>query len=188
MNKWLVIALVIGLCTVPVLAQENTPKTEIFGGYQYSHFDASGTGTNMNGWNGSVTGNFNKWLGVTADFSGAYKSQSASFSGTNVSADLKAYTYTFGPVVSLNHQGTVNPFVHALFGGVHGTLSGNVSGLGSAKASDSGFAMLLGGGADVKVTKSIAVRLIQGDWVHYSLFGTSGNSNARISTGLVFRF
>src|SRR5690242_18063574 len=188
MRKWLVISVGTGLCALPALPQENMPKAELAGGYQYSPVDASGNGTNMNGWNASVTGNFNKWLGVAADFSGAYKSQSASFSGTSVSADFKAYTYAFGPVVSLNHEGTVNPFVHALFGGVHSSLSGNVSGLGSASASDSGFAMMLGGGADVKLTKSIAVRLIQGDWVHYSVFGTSGNSNARISTGLVFRF
>src|SRR5438270_2529675 len=188
MSKWLVIALVIALCGLPVLAQENTPKAEIFGGYQYGRFNVSNTGINMNGWNGSVTGNFNKWLGVTADFSGNYKTEKASFSGTTVSANLKAYTYTFGPVVSLNHEGAFNPFVHALFGGVHMSLGANVSGLTSGSMSDSGFAAMLGGGADARLTRHVAVRLFQPDWVHYRFSGFTGTSSASISTGLVIRF
>ena len=52
MRKSLLFVVVIWLCAVPILAQENTPKAEIFGGYQYSRFDLSGTGVNMNGWNG----------------------------------------------------------------------------------------------------------------------------------------
>jgi hypothetical protein len=179
---------VIGLCAVSVMAQENTPKAEIFGGYQYTRMGVSSSGFNLNGWNGSVTGNLNKWLGVTADFSGAYKNVSASASGLSASVDFKSYTYTFGPVVSLNHEGAFNPFVHALFGGVRASVSGSASGFGSMSASENGFAMLMGGGADARLTKHVAVRLVQADWLHYSFSGISGNSNARISTGLVFRF
>lgn len=91
-------------------------------------------------------------------------------------------------MVSLNHDGAFNPFIHGLFGGVHASITGNLSGFGSGSASDSGFAMMLGGGADARLTKHIAVRLVQADWIHYSISGTTGNSNARISTGLVFRF
>jgi hypothetical protein len=188
MGRVFVIFLVICLCALPVLAQENTPKAEIFGGYQYTRMGVSGSGFNLNGWNGSVTGNLNKWLGVTGDFSGAYKNVSASASGITASADFKAYTYTFGPVVSLNHEGAFNPFVHALFGGVRASVSGSATGFGNLSASESGFAFMMGGGADAKLTKHIAVRLVQADWLHYSISGTSGNSNARISTGLVFRF
>jgi hypothetical protein len=47
---------------------------------------------------------------------------------------------------------------------------------------------MLGGGADAKLTGHVAVRLAQVDWLHYSVFSTSGNSNVRVSTGLVFRF
>jgi len=42
------------------------PKAEIFGGYQLTHFDG---GPNSSGWNAALTGNFNSWLGITADFS-----------------------------------------------------------------------------------------------------------------------
>jgi hypothetical protein len=188
MSKRLIIALVIGLCALPVMAQENMPKAEIFGGYQYTRMGVSGSGFNLNGWNGSVTGNLNNWLGVTADFSGAYKSVSASAGGISASADFKSYTYTFGPVVSANRGGAFTPFAHALFGGVRASVSGSGTGLGTLSASDSGFAMMLGGGADARLTKHIAVRLVQADWLRYSISGESGNSNARISTGLVFRF
>src|SRR3989442_3604884 len=55
-----------------VLAQ----RAEVFGGFQY--FRAN-TGTdarnldhfNLNGWNASLSGHFNSFLGLTADFSGA---------------------------------------------------------------------------------------------------------------------
>ncbi len=159
---------------------EETPKAEVFGGYQYERINVAGTGANFNGWNASIAGNFNKTFGVAADFSGAYHSESG--------GSLKAYTYAFGPVVSLNHEGMVNPFVHALFGGAHATLS--VSGVGSAGTS--GFTMLMGGGVDAKVAPRIAVRVIQADWVYYH-FGDFGSEaslskNMRISTGLVFRF
>jgi opacity protein-like surface antigen len=64
--------------------------------------------------------------------------------------------------------------------------------------SENGFAMLFGGGVDVKATKIVAVRLIQADWLYYH-FGSntiagvtvpsfSQSNNVRISTGIVFRF
>src|SRR5258708_15948847 len=96
-------------------------KAEVFGGYQYLHMGGSGTDINANGWNASLTGNFNSWFGVAADFSGAYKTISG--------IDTKVYTYAGGPVVSLNSGGKVNPFVHALFGGA--TTSASLSVFGS---------------------------------------------------------
>jgi hypothetical protein len=155
----------------------------VFGRYQYLHFGGSGTDVNANGWNASLTGNFNKWFGVAADFSGAYKT--INVGGVNV--DTKVYSYTGGPVVSLNSGGKVNPFVHALFGGTH--LSGSASFGGvSGAGSDNGFTMMFGGGADVKLNKALAVRLIQADWVSYRFSGVSESHNVRVSTGIVLRF
>lgn len=161
----------------PLLAvAEETPKVEVFGGYQYTRLNIDSTGLSFNGWNASVTGNFNKYLGVAADFSGAYKSESG--------ASLNIYSYTFGPVVSLNHEGTINPFVHALFGGAHATAS--VTGFGSA--GENGFAMMMGGGVDARITPRFAVRLVQADWAYYRFSGIGESKNVRVSTGLVFRF
>jgi hypothetical protein len=164
------------LCLSVPLWSQDYPKAEIFGGYQFLHTGGDTGGVNANGWNASVTGNFNKSFGVTGDFSGAYKSVSG------VSASI--YTYTFGPVVSLNHEGPVNPFVHALFGGAH--LGGSISGLGSA--STNGFTMMFGGGVDAKVGKNLAIRVFQADWVYYRFSGFSESKNVRLSTGIVARF
>jgi len=174
MRKFVVLIVLLGLFSLPVLAQD-TPKAEVFGGYQFTHFGSSGVSENFNGWNASLTGNFNKVFGVAADFSGAYKT----ISGVSV----KAYTYTFGPVVSLNHEGTFNPFVHALFGGAH--LSASLSG---ASGSTNGFTMMMGGGADAKVAPHFAVRLVQVDWEYFHFSGQSFSNNVRISTGVVARF
>src|SRR5260370_4932823 len=106
---------------VSAVAANAAPKAEVFGGYQFTHFDG---GPNMNGWNGALTGNFNNWFGVTADFSGVYGS------GLNV------YTYTFGPGVHANLP-LVRPFAHAFFGGARLAGDGGRS---------SGLAMLFGGG------------------------------------------
>jgi hypothetical protein len=135
MRQLMILALFVGLLSLPVLAQD-FPKAEIFGGYQYTHFEG---GVDANGWNASLTGNFNRWLGVAADFSGAYKF------GDHV------HTYMFGPVISARSD-KVTPFAHALSGGASG---------GGTTA----FAMAFGGGVDVKVAPKVAFRLIQGDWL-----------------------
>lgn len=174
MKRFLVLILFVGLFSIPLVAQDY-PKAEVFGGYQYLHL-GNGADINANGWNASLTGNFNSWFGVAADFNGAYKTISG--------VDAKVYSYAGGPVVNLNSGGKVNPFVHALFGGAHASAS--LSGVGSDSAN--GFTMMLGGGADVKLNQLLAVRLIQADWVYYRFSGDSESHNVRISTGIVLRF
>jgi hypothetical protein len=167
MQKFLVLIVFLGLLSIPLMAQDH-PKAEVFGGYQYLHLGGDFGGINTNGWNASITGNFNDWFGVTGDFSGVYKD----------SAHI--YSYTGGPVVSLNSSGKVNPFVHALFGG------SNFGGGGSSSVN--AFTMMFGGGADVKVAGAFAVRLIQADWVYYRNSGVGESHNVRISSGVVLRF
>ena len=172
MRKLIGFALMFGMFSVAAFAQENAPKAEFFGGYQYTRFDG---GLNANGWDTALTGNLNRWLGVTGDFSGAYKTQNG------VSFDN--YTYTFGPVVSLRHNEIFTPFAHFLAGGFH--ASAGFSGL---SASANGFAMMFGGGVDVNATQHLGVRALQFDWLSMRANGTSDNNNMRISTGLLVRF
>lgn len=174
MNKAILVVVVLGVLLASVAAQD-VPKAEVFGGYQFTHVSSGGDSVNFNGWNASVTGNVNKWFGITGDFSGAYKSESG--------ASLHIYSYTFGPTISLKHDGTVNPFVHALFGGATASASLNGSG-----ASTNGFTVMAGGGVDAKMSPRLAVRLFQADWVYYHFEGVGESKNVRISTGIVFRF
>jgi hypothetical protein len=111
--------LVFALVSLPAVAQ----RAEIFGGYQFTHLRPA---YNASGWNASLTGNFPHVLGITADFSGAYKER------------VDFHTFTVGPVLTARLP-VVQPFVHALFGGA------TLSGFGE---SNTGFAMILGGGLD----------------------------------------
>jgi len=173
MQKLCLLIFTVILLILPSAAQ-GFPRAEVFGGYQYTRIGGSG-GLNANGWNAAVTGNVNRWFGVTGDFSGAY----ANVAGVSV----RAYTYTFGPVISTSKDGRVVPFVHALVGGFHAS-----AGFGSFSASTNGFATMLGGGVDAKVAPHIAVRVVQADWVLWHAEGTTEKNTARVSTGLVFRY
>jgi hypothetical protein len=156
-------ALAIGLAILLAAAAASAQdKAEVFGGFQYFRPDG---GPNMNGWNGAVTGNINKYFGITGDFSGTYGS------------GLSFYTYTFGPKLTAN-LGAAKPFVHVLVGGAR------ISGGGG---SDTGFDTMVGGGLDVG-HGHLAFRVIQADWMltRFSLF--TNTRNFRASTGLVLRF
>lgn len=163
------------LLALPVFAQDSY-KAEIFGGYQYTRLNPGdgADGENYNGWNASVTGNLNDWLGITADFSGGYKNV--------LGVDTDVRNFLFGPTVSYNEMERVKPFAHALFG-----VSRAGAGFAGLDVSDTAFAMALGGGVDVGVHKNLAVRLIQADYL-MTRFGSETQNNARISTGVVFRF
>jgi hypothetical protein len=155
------IALAFLLCA-PALAQ----RVEIYGGAQFEHLQPS---YNALGWNASLTGNFKHVLGITADFSGAYKSHVI---------DSSVYTYTVGPVLTARLP-VIQPFVHALFGGA------TISGTG---VSDTEFAMLVGGGLDIGLRKGIGIRLVQADWLMTKFNSQTQNSQGRVSAGIVIKF
>lgn len=145
--------------TVTVCAQEPevvTPQAEVFAGYSYFRLYT----TNNNGAVGSVTYNVNDWFGITGEGSG--------YGGTN-GGDANGMILA-GPKFTYR-RGPVTPFVHVLGGGIFGS-------------GDSAGAFGFGGGVDAKVSKHVAIRLIQADYI-YTTFRAN---NARISVGLVFRF
>jgi hypothetical protein len=137
-------------------------RVELYGGYQFTHLQPA---FNANGWNASLTGNFKHVLGITGDFSGAYKD------------NLSVHTYTVGPVLTARLP-VVQPFVHALFGGITASNGG----------SRSGFALLLGGGIDLGLRKGIGFRIVQVDWLSTHISDVTRNRNVRGSTGIVFKF
>jgi len=163
MRTLTIVALSILALTIPVAAQEErVPQGELFGGYQFTHLSPS---LNAGGWKTAATGNLNRWLGVTADFSGSYKGGGY------------MYTYMFGPTFSARMK-RLTPFAHALFGGA--TFGGGGSG--------GAFSMALGGGLDVNASRHLAVRLVQADWLMFYADGGTAKKNVLASTGLVFRF
>ena len=158
-----IIGVAVLVCMVSVLgvAQE-PPRPEVYGGFQFTSTDG---GWHGNGWDTAANMYITRWLGVTGDFSGVYGS------GSNL------YTYTAGPVVSV-HKSSFSPFAHALFGGAH-TAAGSLS--------DSGMAMMFGGGVDFG-TKKWAVRAVQFDWLVLRSNGITNKNNMRVNTGVMYRF
>ncbi len=140
-------------------------KVEVFGGYSFMHND-NRPDSNLNGFEFAGQYKFTSWLGGVADIDGHYGG------GTSVN------NYLFGPQISFPAR--VSPFAQLLVGVAHMNRNG---GLGS----DTSFAAALGVGIDTKIAGPFHWRIIQGDWIHTSLFGGSQN-NGRLSTGIVIKF
>jgi hypothetical protein len=196
MRKILVALVLLACSSLPLMAQDYS-KVEIFGGYQYTHFGSSTSPiATANGFDGNFTYFFNKSVGVEGDFTGAYQKTSVEVTESNgsvLAADvpLHWYSYAGGPVFSFPAGNKIRPFAHALFGGVHETTSASAEGA-TVSVSINGFTTLIGGGVDLKLSKHIALRLVQADWVLYrvSAFGMTATSHdtIKIASGVAFYF
>jgi opacity protein-like surface antigen len=209
-------------------AQDSTPKVEVFGGYSYMHTGTGGltgstldlelrqtpgtlgTGSNFNGWNAEAQYNFDRWIGIVADFGGQYGTPfTASSKGVSGLPTMSQYSFLAGPVISYRTKARVTPYVHALFGWDRASLSasaitGTTSPVTSFASTYTDFAIVLGGGVDYKLSRHFALRVGQLDYFHTSLdlnslygsaFGpgrfqglATHENNLRFSTGIVLRF
>ena len=170
------------LCMSRSAMAQQTPKFELFGGYSLMRADFDVTNPNMNGWNASLAGNVNKWVGLVADFGGHYETPTI----LGVDVDVRRHLFLFGPRVSFRQSAKATPFVQALFGVVHD----RVKVLGVA-ATDTSLGMALGTGVDVRVIDwegaNVAFRLFQAEYV-MTRFSDQTQNNIRLSFGFVFRF
>jgi len=152
---------------------------DLFGGYSYLNIDTNGLSSrqNANGWEASVSGNFNKWFAAEAAVSGYYKNYDVL--GVNVA--VQDYSYVAGPRVNFKPL-----FVHALIGGDH--LSAGALG---ASASQDGLAGAFGGGLQWRFSRQLSFRT-SADYVlsrHNILGGSSvTQNNFRVSVGIVYGF
>ena len=167
-----------------VASAQDAPKAEVFGGYSFLHVTNDGGSANFNGGTGSLAYNLTPWLGVVGDVGGYHWSQSSTDESAN------AVTYLFGPKISYR-RGPITPFVQVLFGGAH--LSSSETGCGSScvTLSQNAFAMTFGGGVDWNATPHIGIRVVQAEYLMTRFNDVTGNNqqnNARISTGVVFRW
>ena len=154
-------------------AQE-TPAAEVFGGYAYG-------GAGAHGWDGSVAVNVRPWLGLVGDLGGTY----TSFDSADASERIRTHSFLFGPRVSMRRHARVTPFAHALLGAAHTDSRARELGL-DFHFTDTSFAAAVGGGLDVRVSRRVAVRVVQLDYLRTNFFGGSQN-NGRLAAGLVIR-
>ena len=192
----LVLSLVLLLAGAVQAQSASDPKGEVFFGYsllrtnQGNALDDAGVpndigSLNLNGFNfqlGLDVGHTNttNFIGIVGDIGGSFGTQ------RNLTPDdpqdLKIYTFTIGPQFTNRSHKVLQPFVRALFGisYIDGNYGGGIS-------DDTGFAMIFGGGLDVKVHPSVAIRIPQLDYI-----GMRHNSvsihNFRFATGLTVLF
>ena len=201
MSKLLKIAVLVCLGTSAAMAQ--LPGGNIFFGYSYEHAripgpallpDQGGIATSgsfgLNGWNASAEMKFLPLIGLVADFSGHYGSQTVTdvcgFVGgcVNIRENMDSTVYHFlvGPQLSFT-VGRIRPFAHALFGAGHLSESATTR---PFSATDTAFAYAIGGGIDYRLLGPLRWR-VQGDFLHDQFFGPTQN-NFRFSTGPVLHF
>lgn len=194
-----VVLLVAVTLHLPMLGQ--TAKSELFGGYSLERIaggcgtdyrcgtNSPGATTNLNGWIASLTSNFYRSLGVTAQLSGNYGHSGVANGGGGLST-VQRYAFLFGPAYTFRRERT-SAFAHALFGGVHqGVGQGTINGIAPSYTA---FLWSVGGGLDVALSKAISVRVAQLDYERHSIpgsFGQPGSSTngLRYSAGVVLRF
>lgn len=154
-------------------------RADLFVGYSYLNIDTNGLTSrqNANGWETSISGNFNKWFAAEAAVSGYYKNYD--ILGTNVA--VQDYSYVAGPRINFGPL-----FVHALLGGDH--LSAGALG---KSASQDGLAGAFGGGVQWRFAKQLSFRM-SADYAlsrHNILGGSSvTQNNVRASVGIVYSF
>ena len=162
----------------------------------------------LNGGGGGVAVYINHWLGIQGDFQG-YASTTQTFHfpatanspcplGCTVRSSGDLFTYNVGPILKYRAE-HYEPFVETLFGGAHSNTYSNLfhacqaTCTGTLTPSNNAFDFIIGGGIDIPLSKSIAIRPAQVDFV-LTRFGNSftrGNnnqSNLRYNAGIVFRF
>lgn len=199
----LAVPMVIAAQTMPTAGQgSEESKATVFGGFSLLR----NGGNTPKGWDGQATFNFTRFLGITADIAGNYR-PIASFSplpGVSASVNQSLYTFLFGPTVTGNF-GRSAIFAHALFGAARAGSSAGVSlpiigGVSTGLNNATAFAMAFGAGVDIGLTRHIAIRALQLDYIRTNFSATdalttglstsmSGAQNSyRYSGGIVIRF
>jgi opacity protein-like surface antigen len=221
----MLLALSLVLLFSSVLAAQDYPRVEVFGGYSFLHsgnhdsrlnaqrlppsfvgtniYLASDGTANLNGWEGSITLNLNKWVGITSDFSGHYGSMKFDefqqiiivptpppVLARTEKPGFSSHSFLFGPSFTCRKTERVIPFAHVLFG--VNREAADTSEIVPAPGSyddvkETSFALAAGGGLDFRISKSIAIRAPQIDYL-LNHRNDDRHNNLRISAGLVYRF
>ncbi len=183
------------------------PRVELGFDYSYARYSPSAPytqGHSLNGGGGSFTFNLTQNFGIKAELQG-YGSTLVGFNvppNSTFSQGLKGnvegnlFTYLFGPQVKIRAE-KFQPFVHALFGAAHSNMYAHAynvlcgsTNCGFVAPSSDAFAMAVGGGIDIPVTKMIAIRPAGLDYLmtrfNNPFTGTNNQHNFRYTAGVVF--
>ncbi|HKC65663.1 MAG TPA: hypothetical protein VKB86_18625 [Pyrinomonadaceae bacterium] len=161
---------------------------DVFGG-NFQHYFCDRRG--FNGFDTSIAYNFRRYFGVKANFTAHFNSDrfvdtfgtgAGSHTDTNNTRD-RIYSVLAGLQIKNNSKtAKFKPFAHALFGFAHLSSTDTQTSVGGGnfvvRDTPTNFAMKLGGGLDVRVSRKIDLRLIEFDYS--PIFG--GNRNPSVTT------
>jgi hypothetical protein len=207
-SKLMFLGALMCLFTIPAAAEDS--KVEIFGEYSYLRFNPSLSFINsrsLNGGGGGLTFNLTKYFGIKGEFMGYGSTNYTIPAGTvipNSNGQVTAnpittqgnmFTYLFGPQVTYRIP-KANVFGELLFGGsnsnAYANMASALNGVGAniASGTQHPFTMGVGGGLDLKVSKSIAIRPIELDYIltRYTnpLTLTNNQNSFRYAGGVVY--
>jgi outer membrane protein OmpA-like peptidoglycan-associated protein len=193
-------ALIVVLCVFATRAaaqEEPPPKWELFGGYSFFHSGADMHGqlpgallpvssrleVNPRGIGGTVTYDFNRWLGISFDTSDYWGSGETTLVKTI--DDVGLNNFSIGPKVTFRHH-YFSPFLEVLVGDhrLAPDAFHPVNKLG----------VMFGGGLDLNLSRHVALRLVRADYVisNYRYGPPSVPSTEirglRLQTGVNFMF
>ncbi len=161
------------------------PRYEIAGMFDYVNFNPGGGFQSFSnyGGSGSFTWNPSRWIGLTEELGGL--SYERNVNGASLDGGIT--TFLLGPRLNLRKFDYFIPFAEFLLGGAH--VGPHMTGADSQSA----FALAAGGGVDIALTRNIAWRFAEIDYLMTNFSGPSvgGNSrqdNLRLGTGIVLRF
>jgi hypothetical protein len=173
------------------------PKTEVALGYAYQYASLAGFTA---GTSGFVTESTTSLNGFALEFSHYLPHNKLGFT-IDISHDSKSNllgtgdqysrsTYLAGATYRVHRYGFLSTSVHALAGVDHGTFTvpnpPNGPGI-SLSFGNTEFAALAGGTLDGNLSRHIAIRLVQADYLYTNHYSTS-QSSFRYSGGVVLRF
>jgi hypothetical protein len=202
MRKLLFSVIVMACAATLSYAQTDYNKVDIFAGFSHNRVD-TGISNNepelddvideregFNGFNASVTGNVTRYIGVKGDYSFHRKSFSNSFGGVTADVDADVHQLFGGVQFKDNSKETkVKPFAHLMAGFARAKSDATVTGIPgftSFEETETGFAGIIGGGVDIKISPRVDFRAIQFDY-NPTRLGDSTQHNFRIGIGIVFR-
>ena len=176
MRKFMLLAAVLFVAAIPARAQSDYPAVEVFGGYSFNSSKIAGEYEKLHGWGAGFSANLGENWGLASDFSGHY----GSFPPLSiVKVTITKYYFLFGPRYTRRGK-AATAFAHVLVGGAKLKIE-------DTTVSSTGFALGVGGGVDVNVGKSFALRVFQIDYTPDRSTG-EWESNFRAQFGLVFKF
>jgi hypothetical protein len=182
------LALLVGVGIFATLGARAEPPTSPDVAITYDALQANIVPDNnfwMQGGSVQLHAQFWRGLGMVADIAGLHTGK---VNGTG--AGLSMVTTTFGPRYTW-------PFAHHRYAVFAQALAGEANGFDSvfptangAHNSADGLALKIGGGMNLHLSRHLAVRVFEADWLRTQLpNATSGvQNNLRMGAGLVFKF